>query len=51
MPSMLDHQPPQWLLTFHARLSRRYGAPGVRLLDFPGRGLVFRTADVAGTPA
>jgi hypothetical protein len=49
MPSMLDRQPPQLLQTLYERLSRRYGAPGVRLLDFPGRWMVFRTADlVAG---
>jgi hypothetical protein len=47
MSSMLDHQPPERLLAFHVRLSRRYGAPGVRLLEFPGRWLVFRTADLA----
>jgi hypothetical protein len=32
---------------FHARLSRRYGTAGVRLRDFPGRWMVFRTADLA----
>jgi hypothetical protein len=47
MPLMLDHQPPERLLAFHACLSRRYSAPGVRLLGFPGRWLVFRTADLA----
>ena len=47
MLSTPDQQPPELLQTFHARLSRRYGAPGVRLLDFPGRWLVFRTADLA----
>ena len=47
MSSMLDQQPPELLQTFDARLSRRYGAPGVRLLDFPGRWLAFRTADLA----
>jgi hypothetical protein len=47
MSSMLDQQPPELLQTFYARLSRRYGAPGVRLLDFSGRWLVFRTADLA----
>lgn len=47
MSSMLDPQPPALLQAFHARLSRRYGAPGVRLLDFPGRWMVFRSADLA----
>jgi hypothetical protein len=47
MSSTLDQQPPELLQTFYARLSRRYGAPGVRLLDFPGRWLVFQTADLA----
>ena len=47
MSSMPYQQPPELLQTFHARLSRRYGAPGVRLLDFPGRWLVFRTTDLA----
>ena len=44
---MPDPQPPVLLHAFYARLSRRYGAPGVRLLDFPGRWLVFRTAELA----
>ena len=44
---MLDPQPPALLQAFHARLSRRYGAPGVRLLGFAGRWMVFRTADLA----
>jgi hypothetical protein len=49
MSSTLDQQPPELLQTFYARLSRRYGAPDVRLLNFPGRWLVFRSADlVAG---
>lgn len=47
MPSTLDQQPPELLQTFYARLSNRYGAPSVHLLDFPGRWLVFRTADLA----
>jgi hypothetical protein len=47
MSSMLDRQPPQLLQALYERLSRRYGAPGVRLLDFPGRWMVFRTADLA----
>ncbi len=42
-----NQQPPALLHAFYARLSRRYGAPGVRLLDFAGRWLVFRTADLA----
>jgi hypothetical protein len=47
MFSMLDGLPPQVLQTLYDRLSRRYGAPGVRLLDFPGRWMVFRTVDLA----
>jgi hypothetical protein len=48
MSSMPDHPPPQLLQALYERLSRRYGAPGVRLLDFPGRWTVLRTADLAG---
>jgi hypothetical protein len=44
---MPDPQPPELLQAFYTRLSRRYGAPGVRLLDFPGRWMVFRTVDLA----
>ena len=47
MSSISDQQPPELLQSFYARLSRRYGAPGVRLLDFPGRWMVFRTMDLA----
>jgi hypothetical protein len=47
MSSAIDQQPPELLQAFYARLSRRHGAPGVRLLNFPGRWLVFRTADLA----
>jgi hypothetical protein len=47
MSSMPDQQPSPLLQTFYGRLSRRYGAPGVCLRDFPGRWLVFRTADLA----
>jgi hypothetical protein len=47
MSSMPNQQPPELLQAFYARLSRRYGAPDVRLLDFPGRWMVFRTADLA----
>jgi hypothetical protein len=47
MSSTLDPQPPALLQAFYSRLSRRYGAPGVRLIDFPGRWMVFRTADLA----
>ena len=46
MSFMPDPQPPELLQAFYARLSRRHGAPGVRLLDFPGRWLVFRTVDL-----
>jgi hypothetical protein len=49
MTLTLNHQPPELLLAFHARLSRRYGAPEVRLLNFPGRCMVFRTADLAAS--
>jgi hypothetical protein len=37
MFSMLGQQPPELLQALYARLSRRYGAPGVCLLDFSGR--------------
>lgn len=47
MSLMPDQQPPEMLRMFHARLSRRYGTTGVRLHDFPGRWMVFRTADLA----
>ncbi|WP_157270127.1 hypothetical protein [Azohydromonas aeria] len=47
MFSTLDPQPPQLLHAVYARLSRRYGAPGVRLADFAGRWLVYRTVDLA----
>jgi hypothetical protein len=45
--STLDQPPPELLQAFYTQLLRRHGAPGVRLLDFPGRWLVFRTADLA----
>ncbi len=44
---MPDQQPSRLLQTLHGRLSRRYGAPGVCLRNFPSRWLVFRTADLA----
>jgi hypothetical protein len=47
MFSMPAPQPPELLQDFYTRLSRRYGAPGVRLLDFPGHWMVFRTVDLA----
>lgn len=47
MLSMPAPQPPELLQAFYTRLSRRYGAPGVRLADFPGRWTVFRTSDLA----
>lgn len=47
MFSMFDPQPPELLQAFYVRLSRRYGAPGVRLIDFPGRWTVFRTVELA----
>lgn len=47
MSSMFEQQPPELLQAFYGRLSRRYGAPGVCLADFPGRWMVFRTAELA----
>ncbi|WP_156901720.1 hypothetical protein [Azohydromonas australica] len=47
MSSMPDQPPPRLLQTLYGRLSRRYGAPGVCLRDFPGRWLVFRTTELA----
>jgi hypothetical protein len=47
MSSMFEQQPPELLQAFYGRLSRRYGAPGVSLADFPGRWMVFRTAELA----
>lgn len=47
MFSMSASQAPELLQAFYTRLSRRYGAPGVCLLDFPGRWMVFRTEDLA----
>lgn len=47
MFSMSASQAPELLQAFYTRLSQRYGAPGVRLLDFPGRWTVFRTDDLA----
>jgi hypothetical protein len=47
MSLMPDQQPLELLRMFHARLARRYGTAGVRLHDFPGRWMVFRTGDLA----
>lgn len=47
MFSMTDPQPSALLQAFYTRLARRYGAPGVCLLGFPGRWMVLRTADLA----
>lgn len=47
MFSMSASQAPELLQAFYTRLSRRYGAPGVCLLNFPGRWMVFRTSDLA----
>jgi hypothetical protein len=47
MSSMFEPQPPELIQAFYGRLSRRYGAPGVCLADFPGRWMVFRTDELA----
>ena len=47
MSSIPAQQLPKLLQIFYGRLSRRYGAPGVCLRDFPGRWMVFRTTDLA----
>lgn len=47
MFSMSASQAPELLQVFYTKLSRRYGAAGVCLLDFPGRWMVFRTEDLA----
>jgi hypothetical protein len=47
MSSVFDQRPPKLLQVFYKQLARRYGAPGVRLANFPGRWMAFRTADLA----
>jgi hypothetical protein len=46
MPLMFDQPLPGLLQSVHARLWRRHGTPGMRLLNFPDRWLALRTADL-----